>query len=199
LQGGDDSACAKVADDSINEITNECATLQNEVDRLAKGNQACCPAGKKAACHAKWRMDKSGNDVKNCKKAVKDASEVRITGSVSLKNLKRPSTCFSTIKDNSNYAQVADTIKKAKKKCEQTKGAYRALKKSYDDFVKDSDKGRKKCHDKSVTSAKKAFERAKKVCESNKNKKAPPFCLFFSAPSSHPPPLSGRPTPVPCT
>jgi len=171
-EGGDDSACAKVADDSIREVETECTTLQNEVDRRAKGDQVCCAAGKKAACHAKWRMDKAGNLVKNCKKAVKDAAGVRITGGVTLKQLKRKSSCLSSIKDNSNYAQVAAALKKEKRECEKKKGAKKALKKSYDDFVKDSDKQRKKCHDKTVRSAKKAFKQAKKACESDANKKA---------------------------
>jgi hypothetical protein len=195
LQGGDDSDCAKVADDSIREVERACTTLQNEVDRRAKGNQVCCAAGKKAACHAKWRMDKAGNLVKNCKKAVKDAAAVGITGAVTLEQfeqLERKSSCLSSIKDNSNYAQVAAALKKEKRECEEEMGAKKALKKSYDDFVKDSDKQRKKCHDKSVKSAKEAFKQAKKACESDANKKA--SCTLLSP---FPPPTPSSCTPSP--
>merc|ERR1711865_626811 len=47
---GGDSACRKVADDSIKTIKAECDALQKTVDEAAKANQACCKSGKEDVC-----------------------------------------------------------------------------------------------------------------------------------------------------
>merc|ERR1711966_637443 len=51
-KGGGDSACRKVADDSIKTIQTECDALQKTVYTAAKANRKCCSSGKDAVCSA---------------------------------------------------------------------------------------------------------------------------------------------------
>merc|ERR1719486_165080 len=65
---GSKSACDQVADDSINEIKEECKKLQNYVNGLAKKNGHCCREGQSAVAKAKSRWEDAKSNHKRCKK-----------------------------------------------------------------------------------------------------------------------------------
>jgi len=86
---GGDSACRKVADDSIKTIKTECDALQKNVDTAAKANQKCCNSGKDAVNSA--AKTKGGLDGKTstCKGEADALTKAKITFTASLNDLKR--------------------------------------------------------------------------------------------------------------
>merc|ERR1712159_627051 len=67
----DESACEKVADDSIKEITDECKKLQGMVNSAATKNAHCCQDSMGPVRKAVSRYNKSKSDGKQCRSELK--------------------------------------------------------------------------------------------------------------------------------
>jgi len=168
-QGGD-SACRKVADDSIKTIKAECDALQKTVDEAAKANQACCKSGKEAVCANEKSKDALAGKKSTCDGEAKAIASAKITFTSSLKALKN-GKCKS-IHGSSAYKNKKAEHRTKTKECNKLSGAASEAKKALKAAIKAAKASRKKCNSDAKNALNKVFKTAKKACNSKKNKRA---------------------------
>jgi len=165
-----DSACQKVANDSIKDVQDNCAKQLKYVKKLAKGKLACCFRGRAAMCKAKGRHAASKAKGGTCKNQLSKAKKTTVNfGGVKFDNLK-PGRCGTFFK-SSAYKNVKSKVDAKKSECQTIKGATNAFAKGLRDAKKDATKARRDCHSADKRSYNTAYKNAKNTCESKINKK----------------------------
>merc|ERR1712159_559512 len=167
----DESACEKVADDSIKEITDECKKLQGMVNSAATKNAHCCKDSMGPVRKAVSRYNKSKSDRKQCDRELESLrnSNVSFSG-VKFKYLKE-GKCGNFFTGGS-FRSVHNKVKAKTKRCDIIKGQTKAYKRQWDTAVAQACRGRDKCNARAKTAHNKAFRTATNACQSAKNKKA---------------------------
>merc|ERR1711871_89065 len=167
----DESACEKVADDSINEIINECKKLQGMVNSAATKNAHCCKDSMGPVRKAVSRYNKSKSDRKQCDRELESLrnSNVSFSG-VKFKYLKE-GKCGNFFTGGS-FRSVHNKVKAKTKRCDIMKGQTKAYKRQWDTAVAQACRGRDKCNARAKTAYDNAFRTATRTCQSAKNKKA---------------------------
>lgn len=168
--GGGDSACRKVADDSIRTIKNECDALQKNVDTASKANQKCCNSGKPAVCSAEKSKGDLGGKSSTCKGEADALANAKITFTSTLDALKN-GKCKS-IHGSSAYKKKKAEHATKTKECNKLSGAVSEAKKALKTAIASAKKARRTCNKDARTALDEAFKTAKKACNSDKNKRA---------------------------
>merc|ERR1711966_105196 len=167
---GGDSACRKVASDSIKAIKTECDALQKTVDTAAKGNQKCCSSGKDAVCSAEKSKGDLGGKSSTCKGKADALANAKITFTSSLDALKN-GKCKS-IHGSDAYKNKKAQHRSKMKECNKLSGAASEAKKALKAAIKAAKKARNKCISDATNARNKVYLTAKNACNSAKNKRA---------------------------
>merc|ERR1711966_619614 len=167
---GGDSACRKVASDSIKAIKTECDALQKTVDTAAKGNQKCCSSGKDAVCSAEKSKGDLGGKSSTCKGKADALANAKITFTSSLDALKN-GKC-DAIRGSYAYKNKKAQHRSKMKECNKLSGAASEAKKTLKAAIKAANDARKRCMSKVNNARNKIFINAKKACNSRKNRRA---------------------------
>jgi len=165
-----DSACQKVANDSIKDVQDTCAKQLKVIKKLAKGKQLCCTRGRTAWCKAKVRHAASKIKGGTCKNQLSSTKKTTVNfGGVKFENLK-PGQCGTFFK-SSAYKNVKSKVDAKKRECQTIKGATNAFAKGLRDAKTGAATARRSCHSADKRSYNTAYRNAKNICESKMNKK----------------------------
>merc|ERR1711966_137679 len=167
---GGDSACRKVASDSIKAIKTECDALQKTVDTAAKGNQKCCSSGKDAVCSAEKSKGDLGGKSSTCKGKADALANAKITFTSSLDALKN-GKCKS-IHGSDAYKNKKAQHRSKMKECNKLSGAASEAKKALKTAIASAKKARRTCNKDAQTALDEAYKTAKKACNTHKNMRA---------------------------
>jgi len=169
-QGGE-TACMKVATDSINTIKNQCVGVQASVVTASKANQVCCEEGNGAVCSAKMAHYTNQQIAGSCHRELGEMKRTSISfGSTSFKSLTE-GKCGNFF-SGSAYQKTHKKVTKKIKECQKADGAVSSSKTALENAVKNASKNREKCNKKYQTALDKAYNTAHKTCDSDSNKKA---------------------------
>jgi len=166
-----DSACLKVANDSIKVIDDACKALQATVGKAAQANQACCDEGRSAVCSAKAQGEASKTAHTNCITELTKLKKTDINmGTVSYESLAGKS-CYN-YNDNSSFKSVKSKVDAKSTECTKKDGTKGTTKKAYDIAVSDASKDRQSCNSNTAKALDQAFKTASASCSSATNKKS---------------------------
>jgi len=169
-QGGE-TACMKVATDSIQTIKNECANLQSTVDKAAKKNQACCTEGNGAVCTAKMQHYTNQQIVGSCKRELNEMKKTPVSfASYSFKDLTEDKC--GNFYSGKSFQKIHKKVNKKKNECTKASGAASASERALAFAVTNAATNREKCNKKFKTALDKAYKTAVASCNSATNKKA---------------------------
>jgi len=166
-----DSACLKVANDSIKVIDDECKALQATVDKAAQANQACCDEGRSAVCSAKAQWEQGKTAHATCITELTNLKKTNVNmGTVSYESLAGKS-CYNH-NDNSSFKSVKSKVDAKSTECTKKDGTKGTTKKAYDIAVSDASTDRQSCNSNKATALDQAFKKASASCSSATNKKS---------------------------
>jgi len=166
-----DSACLKVANDSIKVIDDACKALQATVDKAAQANQACCDEGRSAVCSAKAQLEAGKAAHTTCITELTKLKKTDVNmGTVSYESLAGKS-CYN-YNDNSSFKSVKSKVDAKSTECTKKDGTKGTTKKAYDIAVSDASKDRQSCNSNTAKALDQAFKTASASCSSATNKKS---------------------------
>jgi hypothetical protein len=169
--GKSDSACQKVADDAMEEVTDSCSAAQKLVDGLPRG-QHCCKKGVSLVTKARQNLDNARKASNDCQAKLTKLQNVRVTfNNVKYRDL-RDGQCHRSFFSGSSYRNAKNNVYKQVKECNRRKGAISAFTKAVEDAKRARDRMRKSCRTSTQNNMNSMFNKANRLCNSGKNRKA---------------------------
>jgi len=169
--GKSDSACQKVADDAMEEVTDSCSAAQKMVDGLPRG-QHCCKKGVSLVTRARQNLDNARKASNDCQAKLTKLQNVRVTfNNVKYRDL-RDGQCHRSFFSGSSYRNAKRNVSNQVKECNKKKGAISAFTKAVEDAKRARDRMRKSCRTSTQNNMNSMFNKANGLCNSGKNRKA---------------------------
>lgn len=165
-----ESACSKVANDSIKEIQTQCDSQQSLIVKARNANKICCKSGEAAVCATKQRLKESNRKASECAK---------IATSLKAQAVKFPDVPFNKLTKGkcdsffgTAYNKIEEQVATQNKKCVVIAGEIKAFESTLAQETIAASKARNDCNSLAKEALTKAYNDSTKICQSDNNQKS---------------------------